>query len=87
MAWTLGICLLVLATIINVISITMKIRVNAKRFDDEKLSWWSRDFRAVNRAYREYYPDSLLPDIDQYSYYVLLALFVAMLLIGLISRN
>lgn len=87
MAWTLGICILVLAIIINVISIIMKVRVNAKRFDDEKLSWWSRDFRAVNSAYREYYPDSVLPGIDQYSYYILLALFVVMLLIGLISRN
>lgn len=87
MIWTLVISILVLGTIANVISTTMKLRVNAKRFDDEKLSWWSNDFREVNHLYREYYPDSILPDVDQYGYYLLLALFVALLLIGVLSRD
>lgn len=79
--------LVVLGIINNAISATMKFRVNARRFDDQKLSWWSRDFREVNRAYRECYPDSVLPDLDRYSYYLLLALFVALLLIGVLSRD
>lgn len=79
--------LVVLGIINNAISATMKFRVNARRFDDQKLSWWSRDFREVNRAYREHYPASVLPGVDRYSYYLLLALFVALLLIGVLSRD
>jgi hypothetical protein len=62
-------CFLVVGLSANIISISMKIRVNDRRPHDQKLSWWSRDFREVNRAYRECYPESVLPDVDRYGGY------------------
>ena len=86
MFWTLLVCLLVVAVINNIISIIMKIRVNASRSDDQKLSWWSRDFREVNRAYQEYDPDSVMPDLDKYGTYVLFAFLAAILLVSITSK-
>jgi hypothetical protein len=43
------ISLLIIATASNIISIRMKLRLIDGK---ERFSWWSRDFREVNRAYR-----------------------------------
>lgn len=87
MLLALLVCLLVLGLVSNAIFVTMKIRVNATRPDDQKLSWWSSGFREVNRAYREYDPDSVMPDLDQYGAYVLYALFAAMVLVSMTSKS
>ena len=76
-----------MGVISNIISITMKIRVNGQRVEGQRLSWWSRDFREVNRKYREYYLSSILPDIDRYISYLVYALFAAVVLTGTLSKG
>jgi hypothetical protein len=81
------ICLLIVGLASNIISVIMKIRVNEQRVEGPRLSWWSRDFRAVTRTYREYYPNSILPDAERYVSYVVYALFVAVVLTGTLSKE
>jgi hypothetical protein len=64
----------------------MKIRVNEQRVEGQQLSWWSRNFREVNRMYREQYPNSILPTLDRYLGYVLYALFAGAVLTGAILK-
>jgi hypothetical protein len=77
---------LLLGAVANVIFMTMKIRVNSKRLDGEKFPWWVRDFRRVNQKYSEYYPNSILPDIDRYGGYFLYGLFAVVILAGLLQN-
>jgi len=78
------ISLLIIGTASNIISIGMKLRLIDRK---ERFSWWSRDFREVNRAYREHYPNSLWPVIDHYVGYLVYALFAAVLLAGTLSNG
>lgn len=79
--------LVILAIPLNVIAWLMKSRVNAALPEDKQFSWWSRDFRGVNRAYRENFPNSVLPDIDRYGGYAIWILFAGLILVSLLSRN
>jgi len=81
------ISLLIVGLVSISISLTMKLRVNEKRDEGVKLSWWSRDFRETNRLYREYYPASSLPDMDTCVGYLVYALLVAFLLTGLLKKS
>jgi len=87
---TLGpilICLVVVGIFVNAISIWMKVRVNEELPEDRRLSWWSRDFREVNRLYRGKHPDSSLPDLDQYGGYFLYGLVAVVIVIGIMQRK
>jgi hypothetical protein len=79
---TVLICFLMVGAASNIICVTMKIRVNEQRAEGQQLSWWSHDFREVNRMYREHHPNSILPTLDRYLSYLLYALFAAALLTG-----
>jgi hypothetical protein len=76
----------ILIVISNAIAVTMKLRVNSMRPEDQRLSWWARDFREVNRAYREYYPASALSEIDHYAFYFLLVAFAAFVLTSIFTK-
>jgi hypothetical protein len=57
----------------------MKLRVNDTLQQSERFSWWNRDARAISRKYREFFPDSYLPDVERYSFWLFLALFAVWL--------
>jgi hypothetical protein len=65
----------------------MKVRVNEELPEDRQLSSWSRNFEEVRRLYREQHPDSILPDLNRYGYYLALALMAAMILLGISSKG
>lgn len=81
------ICLLIVGMVNNIISITMKLRLIDDGVVNERFSWWSRDFREVNRTYREHYPNSVWPIIDRYVGYLVYALFAAVVLTGTLSKG
>jgi len=70
------VCFVVFGLILDVLFLIMKTTVNDRLPEDRKLSWWGHDFRQVNRNYREFFPDSSLPDVAGALWYGLLALFV-----------
>ena len=76
---------LILGMASNIISVSMKRRLIEN--GAEGLSWWARDFRVVNRLYRDRYPDSVWPTIDRYLGYLLYALFAAFVLSGVRSKE
>jgi hypothetical protein len=61
--------------------------VNEELHEDRRLSWWSRNYRQVNRIYGERHPESILPDLNRYAGYLAIALFAAMILLGITSRG
>lgn len=61
-------------------STVMKIYVNEKLPDNERFSWWARNYSAISEKYREFYPDSLLPYLARYSGWACIFLFVAAIL-------
>ena len=81
------ICLLIIGMASNIISITMKFRLIEDGGAREGFSWWSRDFREVNRKYREHYPNSVWPSIDRYVGYLVYALFAAVVVAGTLPRG
>ena len=81
------ICLLIIGMASNIISITMKFRLIEDGVAREGFSWWSRDFREVNRKYREHYPNSVWPSIDRYVGYLVYALFAAVVVAGTLPRG
>jgi hypothetical protein len=81
------VCFLVLGISLDVLSIWMKMRVNEALPQDRHLTWWSRNYRQVERIYGEQHPDSVLPDLSRYGGYLTMALFVAMILVGIIQRD
>jgi hypothetical protein len=81
------ICLLIIGMAHNIISITMKLRLIDDGVPNNRFSWWSRDFREVNRMYREHYPNSVWPSIDRYVGYLVYALFAAVVLTGTLSKG
>ncbi len=83
----LFICVCVLLTPLWILSTWMKIRVNEELPEDRQLSWWSRNYRQVERIYREQHPDSIVPDLTRYGGYLALALFAAIILVGIIQRH
>jgi hypothetical protein len=81
------VCLLVVGIVVDVISVWMKMRVNEELPEDRRLSWWSRDYRQVNRIYSEQHPDSILPNLNRYGGYLAMALFATIALAGILQRN
>jgi hypothetical protein len=81
------ICFLIVGIAHNIISMTMKFRLIDDGVEAKWCSWWSRDFREVQRTYRERYPNSLWPEIDRYVGYLVYALFAAVLLTGAILKG
>jgi hypothetical protein len=83
----LFICIFVLGIPLNFLSMWMKMSVNENLPDESRLSWWSRDFREVERIYGEQNPDSILPDLSRYGSYVLIALLLAAFLAGFMLKQ
>lgn len=76
--------LVVLAIVVNnCADISMKIQVNQRLPEQERFSWWSRNSWAVSRKYGEFYPDSNLPLIGQFSFWVGVVLGAALVVSGL----
>jgi hypothetical protein len=69
-----------LGTVNAVTSIAMKVQVNRTRPEDERFSWWVRDFSDVRQSYQELSPSSPLPNIAKYSGWSCLALILVMIL-------
>ena len=84
---SLLISFLIVGIAIDILSVHMKMRVNADLPVDRRLSWWSRSYRQVNRLYSEQHPDSILPDLNRFGGYVALALFGATLIVSLLARD
>ena len=84
---SLMVCFFVVGIPLDIVSTWMKIRANEELPADRRLSWWSRNYRQVERIYGEQHPDSILPDLSRYGGYLAVSLFAAMILMGLVSRN
>lgn len=87
MLFFLFICAAVLLTPLWILSTWMKIRVNDELPENRQLSWWSRNYREVERVYREQHPDSIVPDLTRYGGYLVIALFVAMILVSIFAKH
>jgi hypothetical protein len=83
----LVVCFVVVGIALDVVSIWMKTRVNEGLPADRRLSWWSRNYRLVERIYGEQHPDSVLPDLSRYGGYLAVVLFVVTVLVGIASRD
>jgi hypothetical protein len=81
------ICFLVFGIALDSLSAWMKMRVNEELPEDRRLSWWSRNYRQVNQVYGDQHPDSILPDLNRYGGYLVMALFAASILVGILSRD
>jgi hypothetical protein len=81
------ISLVITGIVIDVVFSFMMGEVNDRLPEGNKLSWWSHDFGRVNRAYREFFPDSNLPDVSQYGRYIALALFFAIVLSSILKKD
>jgi hypothetical protein len=68
--------LILLAVVTKYSAIAMKIQVNHRLPLGERFSWWNRDAGKVVRKYRELYPDSRLPSIGQWTFWLFLAMLV-----------
>jgi hypothetical protein len=71
----------------NYADISMKIQVNQKLPEQARFSWWNRNSWAVARKYGEFYPDSNLPVIGQFSFWLCIALGAAFLANTLWTSN
>ncbi len=80
-------CILGLGIPLDGLQIWMKMRVNEGLPEGRRLTWWSRNYRQVERNYGEQHPDSVLPDLSRYGGYLVMALFAAMILVGMIQRS
>jgi hypothetical protein len=87
MTIALVVCFVAFAIPLDILCVWMKKRVNEELPEDLRLSWWSRNYRQVERLYGEQNPDSILPDLSRYGYYVALALMGVMVLLAVTSRG
>jgi hypothetical protein len=76
-----------LAVVVNASDVAMKLRVNGTLQESERFSWWNRDARAVARKYRDLFPDSYLPDVERYSFWLFLVLLAAGVVASLRKPN
>jgi hypothetical protein len=81
------ICFVVAGIALDGINVWMKLRVNEALPKDQRLSWWSRDYRRINKFYEGQRPDSVLPDVSRFGGYLVLALFVATFAVSMLSRD
>jgi len=87
MVAALLVCILAVGIPLDFLLVWMKMRVNEALPDDRRLSWWSRNYRQVERVYGEQHPDSVLPDLSRYAGYLVMALFAALILVGITLRD
>jgi hypothetical protein len=87
MVTALLVCILAVGIPLDFLLVWMKMRVNEALPDDRRLSWWSRNYRQVERVYGEQHPDSVLPDLSRYAGYLVMALFAALILVGITLRD
>jgi len=80
------IAFLIFGVVTNTASTVMKMQVNDRVSEDERFSWWSRNYAEVGRKHRELFPDSPLPDIARYSGWVCLLLLAAGVLVSLLEK-
>jgi hypothetical protein len=83
----LFICVFVFGIALDVLSIWMKTRVNEDLPRSSRLTWWSRNYRQVERIYGQQHPDSILPDLSRWGGYLVMALLASLILVGIISRG
>jgi hypothetical protein len=83
MLLALFLCIFALGVPLDVLSIWMKMHVNKELPEEERLSWWSRNYWKVEDIYSEQHPDSVLPKISRYGGFLILALLAAAFLLGL----
>jgi len=81
------VCFILVAIPLNILSVWIKPRVNERLPEDQRTSWWYRDYSRVYGLYEEQNPDSILPNLSRYGYYLLLALTAIMILLGLSLRR
>jgi len=81
------ICIVVFGIVTDGLSIWMKTRVNEELPEGSRLSWWSRDYRQINQSYGKLHPDSILPDLNGWCGYLVLALVGVLIVVGFIQRN
>jgi hypothetical protein len=65
-------------------SMWMMSQVNERLPEGRKLAWWRRDnyWGTVNRAYREYFPDSILPNLESYFAVGVIVLIILLVLVS-----
>jgi hypothetical protein len=69
------IILVLLVVVTNIADIAMKLEINGELPPEEKFSWWSRNYWGVERRYREFHPESYLPSVARWSFWLFVALF------------
>jgi uncharacterized iron-regulated membrane protein len=84
MVIVLIVCILAAGISLDALQIWMKRRVNENLPEDRRLSWWSRNYRQVERIYEERHPESILPGLSRYGGYLVLALLAAAVLVSLV---
>lgn len=67
---------IVFGLITDYASTVMKVRLNKMLPENERFSWWARNYSAVSNKYREFHPNSHLPDLARYSGWICIFLFV-----------
>ena len=50
--------------------IVMRSRINSKLPPQDQLSWWLRNSSKVSKKYEEFYPDSILPTLREYGFWL-----------------
>ena len=72
------------ALVDTAMSMWMMSQVNERRPEGLKLAWWRRNnyWGKVNQAYREYFPDSILPDLENYFAFAVIVLIVLLVLVS-----
>lgn len=86
MVLLLFICIVIFGIVTDGLSIWMKLRANEELPEGRRLSWWSRNYREVNQSYGKLHPDSVLPDLNAWCGYLVLALVGGLIVVGLIQR-
>jgi len=71
----------------GLLSLWMRVRVNAQLPEDRQVPWWSKDYGRIEELYAEQNPDSRIPILGQYGRYAALALMGAMILLGITSKG
>jgi hypothetical protein len=79
------ICFLIVGIATDFLSVWMKMQVNQQLPEDQRLSWWSRNYRQVNKLYGTQNPDSILPDLNRGGTVVVIALFAAMIVTSIVA--
>jgi hypothetical protein len=72
--WLISVAAMALA-VNAIVGTVMKLEVNDRLPSKQKLSWWGRGYGEVERKHRELYPDSYLPLVAQWSFWLTLAMF------------